>query len=383
MWSNKYKPKNLNEYVGQKESIETFLRWIKNWKQGKSLLFHGSPGTGKTCLIEAFTNENNYEFIEMNASDFRNKKQIEEVLGQSMKQASLFGRKKIFLIDEIDGLAGRQDLGGVGAIIKIIKESRFPVVLTCNNPYDQRLRTLREYCQLIKFKKFSVFDIEKRLKHIADSEEIKVDKEILRQLAKRSEGDLRASIIDLESISSGRKEITQNDLEVLSYREREQSIFDALMMIFKTKTALAAKLAINNVDKDPEEVFWWIENNIANEYEDPEEISKAYDMLSKADLFRQRIKSRQNWKFLAYMIDLMTGGVATAKKEMYRKFTRYQYPSNMIVLGGSKFERKEEKEKLLELSHQLHCSTRKIKKEFAPFFKFIFSSRQIVDPTHL
>jgi len=371
MWVNKYKPKNLNEYVGQKEAVETFLKWIKNWKQGKSLLFHGPPGTGKTCLIETFGKESNYEFIEMNASDFRDKKQIEEVIGQSMKQASLFGRKKMFLIDEIDGLAGREDLGGVGAIIKIIKESKFPVVLTCNNPYDQKLRALREHCHAVQFKKFSVFDIEKKLKQICDGEGIKIDKEILRQLTKRVEGDLRAAIIDLERLSHGKKEITQDDLEVLSYREREQSIFDALMMIFKTKSALAAKLAINNVDKDPEEIFWWIENNIANEYEDPEEIAKAYDILSKADLFRQRIKSRQNWKFLAYMIDLMTGGVATAKKEMYRKFTRYQYPSNMIVLGGSKFERKEEKEKLLELSQQLHCSTRKVRKEFLPFIAML------------
>ena len=128
MWVIKYKPKNLTEYVGQKEAVETFLRWIKNWKQGKSLLFYGPPGTGKTCLIETFGKENNCEFIEMNASDFRDRKQIEEVLGQSMKQASLFGRKKIFLIDEIDGLAGRGDLGGVGAIIKIIKESKFPTI---------------------------------------------------------------------------------------------------------------------------------------------------------------------------------------------------------------------------------------------------------------
>lgn len=367
MWVSKYKPKNLSEYVGQKESVELFLKWIKNWKQGKSLLFHGRPGTGKTCLIETFAKENNYEFIELNASDFRDRKQIEEILGQSMKQASLFGRKKIFLIDEIDGLAGREDMGGVGAIIKIIKESRFPVILTCNNPYDQKLRTLREYCQMVEFKKFSVFDIEKRLKQISSTEGITIDKETLRQFVKRNEGDLRSAIIDFQSLSHGRKEIRQDDLENLSYREREQSIFNALMMIFKTKSALAAKLAINNLDKDPEEIFWWIENNIANEYEDPEEIAKAYDILSKADLFRQRIRSRQNWKFLAYMIDLMTGGVAVAKKEMYRKFTRYQYPSNMIVLGGSKIERKEDKERLLELSQQLHCSTRKIRKEFLPF----------------
>ncbi len=367
MWVDKYKPNNLKEYIGQKDSVEIFLRWIGNWKRGKSLLFHGPPGTGKTSLIEAFAKENNYEFIEMNASDFRDKKQIGQILGQSMKQSSLFGRKKIFLIDEIDGLAGRKDLGGVGAVINIIKESSFPVVLTCNDPYSEKLRTLKEYCTLVPFKKLTVFDIEKKIKHISETEGFTIDKVLMRQFSKRSEGDLRATIIDLESMSHGKNEVKLEDLENTGYREREQSVFDALMIIFKTKSALAAKLAINNVDKDPEEIFWWIESNIANEYEDSEEIAKAYNILSKADLFRSRIRSRQNWKFLGYMIDLMTAGVATSKKEMYRKFSRYQYPSNMIVLGGSKFERKEEKEKLLGLSQQLHCSTRKVRKEFLPF----------------
>ena len=124
-----------------------------------------------------------------------------------------------------------------------------------------------------------------------------------------------------------------------------------------------------NVDKDPAEIFWWIEENILNEYEKAEEIAKAYEALSKADLFRTRITREQNWKFLKYMIELMTAGVALSKKEMYRKFTRYKYPSKLIVLGRTKFERREEKEKLLELSKELHCSTRKIREEFLPFLK--------------
>jgi hypothetical protein len=71
------------------------------------------------------------------------------------------------------------------------------------------------------------------------------------------------------------------------------------------------------------------------------------------------------------MIDLMTAGVALAKKEMYRKFSKYQYPDRMIFLGRTKVEREEEKEKLLELSKSLHCSTKKIKKEFLPFLKLV------------
>ncbi len=369
MWVVKYKPKFLKEFVNQNEALRKFLNFIKKWKKGKALLFYGPPGTGKTCLIEAYANEKNLEFIELNASDWRSKTQIEKILSETINTKPLFKKGKIIFIDEIDGLAGREDVGGVGAIIKLIKESRFPIILTANDPWKSKLKILRNYCELIEFKKVSVFDIEKRLMFIARKENIKVDKIVLRELARRSEGDLRAAITDLEIVSRGKNEIRLKDLEVLGFREKEKIIFDVLKNIFKTSSARSASLALMNVDKDPAEIFWWIEENILNEYEKAEEIAKAYEALSKADLFRARITREQNWKFLKYMIELMTAGVALSKKEMYRKFTRYKYPSKLIVLGRTKFERREEKEKLLELSKELHCSTRKIRKEFLPFLK--------------
>lgn len=369
MWVVKYKPKSLKEFVNQNEALRKFLNFIKKWKKGKALLFYGPPGTGKTCLIEAYANEKNLEFIELNASDWRSKTQIEKILSETINTKPLFKKGKIIFIDEIDGLAGREDVGGVGAIIKLIKESRFPIILTANDPWKSKLKILRNYCELVEFKKISVFDIEKRLMFIARKENIKVDKIVLRELARRSEGDLRAAITDLEIISRGKNEIKLKDLEVLGFREKEKIIFDVLKNIFKTSSARSASLALMNVDKDPAEIFWWIEENILNEYEKAEEIAKAYEALSKADLFRARITREQNWKFLKYMIEIMTAGVALSKKEMYRKFTRYKYPSKLIVLGRTKFERREEKEKLLELSKELHCSTRKIRKEFLPFLK--------------
>ena len=379
MWTEKYRPKSLKEFVNQKEALEKFLAWIKKWKPGsKALLFYGPPGVGKTALLQAYATEKGLDLIEMNASDYRSAQQIHEVLGQSMKQRSLFGRGKIFLLDEIDGIVGTEDRGGVGEIIKIIQESSFPLILTANNPWEPKLRALREYCQLVEFKKIYVFDVEKRLAEICKKERIAVEKDVLRELARMCGGDLRAAINDLETVARGKRKIVLSDLEVLGYRETERSVFDALKIVFKSKSALAAKLSISNVDKDPEEIFWWIENNIAREYEDPEEIAKAYDALSKADIFRQWVVSRQDWRLKGYMIDIMTGGVAIAKKEMYRKFTKYQYPSKIAMLGQTKLERKEEKEKLLELSRQLHCSTRKIRKDFLPFLRIIFKKAKLL-----
>jgi len=368
--AQKYKPRSLKEFVDQKEAVNIFLKWVGKWKPGsKALLLYGMPGTGKTALIHAYANEKNFEFVEMNASDFRSAQQIQGVFGQAMKQLSLFKKSKIFLIDEVDGIAGREDLGGIGAVIKMIKESKFPVVITANNPWSQKLRALRQHCQLVKFEKISAGDIEKRLDYICRKERIKFDGKVLRQLASKSSGDLRSAINDLDMASQGKNGITASDLEALGHRERKASIFEVLRDVFKSKTALAARQAISQSDKDPEEIFWWIENNILNEYEKPEEVAAAYDALSVADIFRQRIIRRQNWRMMAYMIDMMTGGVSVAKAKPYAKFTRYQYPSNIMILGRTKEGRTAAKEVLNKIAKQLHCSTRKTREEFLPFLK--------------
>lgn len=154
-WVSKYKPKNLKEFVNQQEAIDIFLKWMKTWKpESKALLFYGSPGTGKTALVEAYAYENKLDLIQLNASDYRSAAQIKEVLGASVQQQSLFKRGKMFMIDEIDGLAGHEDHGGVGEIINIIKGSQFPIILTSNSPWNSKLRSLRTHCQLVQFKKF-------------------------------------------------------------------------------------------------------------------------------------------------------------------------------------------------------------------------------------
>ncbi len=368
MFVTKYRPKNLKEYVGQTDAVKTFSEWMRNWKPGKAILFYGPPGVGKTSLLESYCFENRLDLIETNASDFRNSEQLKESIGNSVTQQSLFKRGKILLLDEVDGISGYQDKGGVQEIIRIISESKHPIVLTANNPFDKKLQTLRLKCTLLPFKKIAYLDIVKKITAIASEEKIKIDKEVVQLVAKKSSGDLRSAINDLEIVSKDEKIILSSVAEV-GNREREVNIFDALKAIFKTDSVHGAKLSIGNVDKDPDEIFWWIESNIHNEYEDPKEIALAYDALSKADMFRKRIISRQNWKLLTYLIDLMTGGVAVAKKQMYRKFTRYEYPSNIMILGRTKILREQSKIVLKKIGTRLHCSLRKTKSEFLPFIK--------------
>ncbi|MCS7123188.1 MAG: replication factor C large subunit [Candidatus Aenigmarchaeota archaeon] len=372
MWILKYRPSSLNDFVDQKEAIEKFKNWYNNWKpKSKAALLYGKPGTGKTCFVEAFAKDNNLELVQMNASDFRTEKAIEKVFGSAANVKSIFKKSKIFLIDEIDGLAGKEDVGGVKAIIDIIKSSQYPIVLTANDIYDPKLKQLREFCLEIEFKPLKFWDVKKKLKEICNKENISFEEKIIEEIAKKNEGDLRASINDLEIIACGKNKIIEDDLKILSERDREMEIFNALNILFKTTSLTGARTSFINVDLDTDTLFLWIYENIPNEYEKPEEINKAYEYLAKADLFRARIVFRNYWKLMRYMNDLMTIGVSLAKKEVYKKFTKFSFPSVLRKLSLTKKEREKELVKLKELSEKLNCSTQKIRKEYLPYLKFL------------
>ncbi|MCK4634332.1 MAG: replication factor C large subunit [Candidatus Aenigmarchaeota archaeon] len=374
-WTDKYMPKKLAEVVGQKR-VTDFENWYKEWKKGgKAALLWGKTGSGKTAVVYALAKEKNLELIEINASDARNAQSIEETIGHSTKQMSLFNRKKIILIDEVDGISGRSDKGGVGALIKVVKESKFPVVLTANDAYNLKLRSLRNYCELIKFGSVHLNSMTKRLGEICEKEGIECERSLLKRIARETGGDLRSAINDLESLSRGKKKLEEKDLKVLGYRESKHDIFEVLKVIFKTSNIKNSIEIMRNVDKDPDEIFWWLEQNITTEYENPKEIAKAFNYLSVADLFRSRTRVRQNWRFKKYMIDIMCGGVSISKKEMYRKFSPYRPPKRLAMYGSTKTSRKQVKDICEKMGEQLHVSSRVIMKEYFPVFRLIFKNK--------
>jgi len=123
----------------------------------------------------------------------------------------------------------------------------------------------------------------------------------------------------------------------------------------------------------------WIAENIPNEYEKPEEIAAAYDKLSRADVFRGRIIHTQAWGLQAYSNELMTFGVANAKKEKYRKFTRYVPPKILQKMGASKSERSERDSIARLIGKKLHCSKRRSIEQF-PYLSLILKKKQLELP---
>ncbi len=361
MLVEKYRPKNTKDMVGQNSAIETLAAWFNAWKPGnKALFLYGPPGCGKTSIVNAFANDRNLELIEMNASDYRTPDQIKKIAGAASTQSSLTKRKKIILIDEVDGLAKEES---VTPMVNLIKNSMFPIVMTANEAWDLKIRSLHEVSELIQLKRIMSTSVAKKLKDIALQEKIIVADGIIKSIAENSSGDLRSAINDLESLSP-------------SFRERKSSIFDAIRKIFKSENAKEAKSSLNNVSEDPEYAFWWIENNVIEEYTNPEDLSEAMNALAAADLFRTRIRM-QNWKMLGYFIDMMTAGTALAKKQKYHSFVMYRPPDIIASLSRTKKKRALRKEMCKKIGKSLHESWSTINSEYLPFIKIIAQTNDV------
>jgi len=378
-WTLKHKPKTLSDVVGNEEPIQNLVSWVKSWDKGvpkhRAAFLHGSPGIGKTLSVEALANDLNLELVERNASDYRTEEAVQRFAGLASQSGTLFGKKRLILFDELDGIAGREDRGGVGAITQIVKAALVPIVLIANNAYDPRLGALRFYCEVIEFKRPPAGEVMKHLNRICSREDIKADETALKFIAQRSEGDVRSSVNDLQALAQGRKALTYEDVSWLAYRDRKEAIFNVLRLIFYGKSAEAAKRAVDMADVDPDMLFEWIYENLPYHLRDPHDLVRAMDSLATADLYRGRIRRSQNWVLTRYVIDFMTAGVAMARERTQPAgFVPLRFPERIRKLSQTRAERQIQAEIGLKIKKRCHISANRAKKEILPYLRVIFEN---------
>ena len=375
-FTHKYKPKTTKEIIGQDKALNELKEKVSSYssrKIRKALLIYGPSGVGKTSTIHALANELDLEIIEVNASDVRNTEGLETKVLPAIKQMSLFGKGKIILIDEIDGLSGTNDRGGVSTIVKLIDQSPYPIILTANDPWEQKFNDIRKNSIMIEYKAISSLEQAAYLKKICQIEGIKIDEDALNHLTRVSQGDLRAALTDLENVSSIKKQITRKDVEETSDREREETIINAILKVFKTTNPDIAITAYDKIEEDIDKIFLWLDENLPKEYTKPEDIANAYENLSLADVYFGRIRRWQYYRYYVYIYNLLSVGIAISKKEKNPEIIQYK-PSDRILKIWIANQKNAKKKAIAEkIAEKTHTSTKEAIQNM-PYIRMIFKN---------
>jgi replication factor C large subunit len=378
-WTQKHKPETLSEIIGNKNVKQKFFTWLKSWTKGvpkkRAALLYGPPGVGKTVTVEVLAKQLNMELVEKNASDYRTTDAIKRFAGLASQYQTLFGGNRIILLDEVDGISGREDRGGLRTLTEILKTTRSPVALTANDAYNPRFRNIRKYCLLIEFKKPTVREIVSHLKKICANEDVDADEKALRLIAERAGRDVRSAVNDLQALVQGKKRLVYDDVVWYAGRDRKEVIFNVLRTILYSRDSWEARKSVSAADVDPDMLFNWIYENTPYHMTDPHDLTKAMDYLALADIYRKRIRETQNWSLLRYVIDFMTAGVAVSRQQTKSSgWIPFRFPEKIRYLSGTRGERAVRSSIGMKIRRRCHMSATRSVKEVLPYLKIVFEN---------
>ena len=112
--------------------------------------------------------------------------------------------------------------------------------------------------------------------------------------------------------------------------------------------------------------------NLPEEYQKPEDLARAYDCLSRADVFNGRIRRWQHWRFLVYVNALISAGVAVAKDEKYKSFTSYKPTTRILKLWRANMKYQKRKSIASKIADKTHTSSKRALQDTLPYLSIIF-----------
>uniref|UniRef100_A0A8C3B0Q3 Replication factor C subunit 1 n=1 Tax=Cyclopterus lumpus TaxID=8103 RepID=A0A8C3B0Q3_CYCLU len=352
LWVDKYRPRSLKTVIGQQgdqSCANKLLRWLQNWSKHhsggsskpaaarfgkfgggkddgstyKAALLSGPPGVGKTTTAALVCEELGLSYVEMNASCTRSKSCLKEVVAQSLDNTSIesfykgtsqkVSSKHVLIMDEVDGMAGNEDRGGIQEMIGLIKNSKVPIIFMCNDRNHQKIRSLANYCFDLRFQRPRVEQIKGAMMSLAFKEGIKIPPPALNEMILAANQDVRQVIHNLSMWSakdkvmtydqcksdaaSARKDIKLGPFDVcrkvfcFGEESANMSLIDKSDLFFHDYSLAPLFVQENYLHVRPKAAGGDLKSHLML-------LSKTADSISDGDLVDRQIRSRQNWSLL-------------------------------------------------------------------------------------
>ncbi len=365
MWSEKYRPKNLLEMVGNEEAKESFVKWLGKWIKGtKPLLLVGPPGIGKTTMAVLGTKQFGYDLISMNASDVRSKQKIQEVLNPVLGNTSVLGKPMIF-IDEVDGIHGRSDFGGVDALVEILKESTVPIVLAANSDASDKMKSIKKVVTTVKLRplppRLMRLYIEEILKREGAS--IKIGNMI--KMIIDSHGDIRSILNSAQALAGGFEPQLDKSYET-------HDVEESVNLFFNAKSPEEAQAILYSLRIDPREKINAFYSSIIMSSLPTNVLHEMLDILSEADMLYGKIMRKQEWRLLRYLDGIL---IKLYKQGVMIKYSKFNLP--WPTLNRIRWDGMAIKGLTGSLAKQMHVSRSTFSTFYLPYLLYCMKNKSI------
>ena len=299
MWSDKYRPRVISDMVGNEKARADVLKWTSTWNPGiKPLLLVGPPGIGKTTISKLLAQEFNFDMIGMNASDIRNKAGIRELLDPVMDGNTIMGTPLIF-IDEVDGIHGRSDYGGVEELIKILKEPTVRIILAANFDDSDKMKNIKKVVQTITFKPIPPRLLQVYLSFVLKSEGVSLGPGTTIRTINKSRGDIRSLLNIAQTFKTGfSPDVTKSSDRL--------NIDQGVTAFFKAESLSDARNILSLINADPRtKISAFYSSVIMTTLLTSEQLKIILGALSEADILYGRILKHQEWRLLRYLDNIL------------------------------------------------------------------------------